>query len=246
MGTERKKELWNFGRTLIDANDLDPIYVLLHRTKLEPIRLRRFLLAYWCFYHAGVASTLSMEEDWTERGKEIQIRGTERRHFRGSKAIASLDWMAIHENEWFDSLSQCTTFQEASVVATRPPLFGPWIAFKIADMLERLGIAPIAFDDCELLIYREPAQGAALVVHGASYIYTSPIELQGLIQETRLQFNAWGYKAPPTNNRPIGLQEVETMLCKFKSYKNGHYHVGKDVEDMIKGLEQWDSDLKWI
>ncbi len=242
-----KQELWDFGRKLIDANDLDPVYVLLHRAKLEPVRLRRFLLAYWCFYHVGVASKLSTAENWTELGKEIQVRGAERRHFRGAKAIAALDWLAINGSDWFDSIYQCTTFQEVSTVATRPPLFGPWIAFKIGDMLERLVLAPISFDDCELLMYQEPANGAALVIHGGSYLYTTPSEMRELIRETTVKFNEWGYKAPPTHDRPIGLQEVETMLCKFKSHKNGHYPVGKDVREVTHALEEWESDLvKWL
>ena len=45
-----------------------------------------------------------------------------------------------------------------------------------------------------------------------------------------------GYEAPPRNDRGLGLQEYETVLCKWGSYLKGHYHVGEDVAGVRKGL----------
>ena len=46
-------------------------------------------------------------------------------------------------------------------------------------------------------------------------------------------------EAPPYYDRPIGLQEVETVLCKWKSHLNGHYPLYNDIDDINEGLEPW-------
>jgi hypothetical protein len=43
--------------------------------------------------------------------------------------------------------------------------------------------------------------------------------------------------APPRRERLIGPQEAETILCKWKSYLNGHYQIGEDTESCEKGLK---------
>jgi len=45
------------------------------------------------------------------------------------------------------------------------------------------------------------------------------------------------YKAPPWFDRPLNIQEAETILCKYKSHTHGHYPVGKDVAAVKKALE---------
>ena len=48
-----------------------------------------------------------------------------------------------------------------------------------------------------------------------------------------------GCLAPPQEDRPVGLQEVETILCKWKSHMNGHYPVGLDNEEIREGVLPW-------
>jgi hypothetical protein len=43
-------------------------------------------------------------------------------------------------------------------------------------------------------------------------------------------------KAPPRFERRINIQEIETILCKWKSHINGHYFVGKDIQEIRHGL----------
>ena len=42
--------------------------------------------------------------------------------------------------------------------------------------------------------------------------------------------------APPGRTRRIGIQEVETVLCKYKSHTHGRYAVGKDIEETYHSL----------
>ena len=102
-----KLSIGDFGTHLLESNDLDPIYVALVGAKLGPGQLRRWLLAYWCFYHAGVAcymSELEAGDFWVEMLKAARNtekspaggrwpRAKERRHFRGEASVRSVEML---------------------------------------------------------------------------------------------------------------------------------------------------------
>ena len=67
-----------FGQKLIDTLDLDPVYVLLAHSNLPQGHLDHWLMAYWCFYHAGAACYIASrprEEfwDWMERAAANRV-----------------------------------------------------------------------------------------------------------------------------------------------------------------------------
>ena len=233
-----------FGQALLEAGDLDPVYNYLAGSKLDEVKLKRWLLAYSMFYHAGLSNQLAVmevDEFWKFIKENLRTlpRGEERRHYRGEAAIKSVESLSRFAPEdivdyWYMDLR----FKEVLISVQKLPLYGPWIAFKMADMGERVLQLPIDFSDCELSIYREPRIGAAIVLYGDE---KHPIEAEG-IRETvdyiTSELNAKGFLAPPWNDRPLNVQEAETILCKFKSHLHGHYPVGKDVEAVQKAL-QW-------
>jgi hypothetical protein len=47
------------------------------------------------------------------------------------------------------------------------------------------------------------------------------------------------FPAPPTNDRPCGVQEIETILCKFKASLGGSYWIGRDIHEVRKALTGW-------
>jgi len=247
-----------FGKALLETEDLDPVYVMLHKAKLSEGRLRRFLLAYWFFYHVGVSAKLSDYKESQFFDKAIRLaengkgtpRGTERRHFRGEACLKSLGYFKSHYNcpeEAVDHLiGECNDLEVSDVLkfCKRWPLFGPWIGFKIADMLERVAGVPISFPIKTLEMYDAPTQGAALVAGQVGYLWSenqddpapsTPEVVKYLIHKFR------HYKAPPSYDRPVGVQEVETILCKWKSHLNGHYPVGKDSKEVREHLHGWGS-----
>lgn len=233
-----------FGQALLEAGDLDPVYNYLAESNYEETKLKRWLLAYSMFYHAGLSTQLcemSVEEFWSFIKEHLKIlpRGEERRHYRGEAAVLSVNSLCRYAPEeivdfWYTDLS----FKAVLANVQKLPLYGPWISFKMADMGERVLRLPIDFSDCELSIYREPRIGAAIVVHGDE---KEPIGAEGIreaVEYITSELNAKGFKAPPWNDRPLNVQEAETILCKFKSHLHGHYPVGKDVEAVKKAL-QW-------
>src|SRR5262252_1982150 len=97
-------DVLDFGTRLLAAHDLDPVYEVLWRAVcsggLPPPALHRWLLAYWCFYHAGTASWCAEDEEpayWDRMtmaaASPFYPRCRERRHFRGAAAANSVAWL---------------------------------------------------------------------------------------------------------------------------------------------------------
>jgi hypothetical protein len=243
-----------FGLQLLKTEDLDPIYSALVRTEdLDRRTLNRWLLVYWCFYDAGVASFIaesdSAESFWTwmfvaakneERPPvgERWKRGAERRHFRGELAMKSVEDLHARYRDFPE--------QMAEICANRPPGrpaevreifrkvkthvgFGDWIAFKIADMIDRVMKRSVDFDEGSVFMFKDPVKGAAMVR-----------ERYGVPDAVAYLQEALGHRAaPPSYDRPVGIQEIETVLCKWKSHVNGRYPVGKDTREIREGVQPW-------
>lgn len=247
-----KLDIYTFGRQLITTRDLDPVYVVLFEAKLQKEELCKWLLAYWCFYHMGTACWITEAKTlpmyWRNMlvaaGTKDYPRGSERRHFRGEQAtkavteltskvpVSLVDYLA-----WGKDKNKPPILSEVMNRVKELRGFGEWIAFKVADMLERLGFASIKFErDDVFSMFEAPREGAKLLA-----------EVEGKQLPTERDIYTWAYnqlyrklgvlKAPPTYERRINIQEIETILCKWKSHMNGHYPPGKDVHEVQKALE---------
>jgi hypothetical protein len=244
-----------FGEALLRTGDLDPVYVAIHGAQLPLPQLKRLLLAYFCFYHLGAAAYLSEREgedfwravevaarnDQPPRKTDMTLpdgrwpRGAERRHFRGPKCVDAVRTMSLlaSPEDVIDSLIEPVPGSDvlpADVVMERVqewPLFGPWIAWKAADVLERLGLAAIDFPADLELLYKEPR--TALAKLGGDPART----LSELINHFRR------FRAPPRFERPCNIQEVESIACKHAAHLNGTYFIGKDIKDVRHDLIGW-------
>lgn len=225
-----------FGNALLDTLDLDPVYVVVYNAGLDIPLKKRWLLAYWCFYHGGVASKIADAKDfYVEMNKaqdEKWPRGRERRHFRGQASSNAIRWLKLqfsNPESAVDYLMEADTFNGVRDRITHWPLFGPWIAYKAADMIERVMGKPVSFSTQDLNFYKEPAEAARLIDPGATLVQV----VGRLIEKFKC------HKAPPAMDRACGVQEIETCMCKFKSYKNGHYYVGQDIKELGHALKGW-------
>jgi hypothetical protein len=127
---------------------------------------------------------------------------------------------------WYE-MAQLVTFTGFMKTVRILPMFGDWIAFKAADVMERVLGAEIEFPNNILTFYKEPRAALDLL--------DVPPEKANL---NLLKYFA-DFRAPPSGNRPCNIQEVETICCKWKSYTSGHYYVGKDIHEIRKGLTGW-------
>jgi hypothetical protein len=248
-------EIEEFGAALIKSGDLDPIYVMLGAKPLPSAVLSQWLVAYWCFYHAGVASYMAdqiMSHYWREMEKAAANvdggwpRGAERRHFRGALATSS---MAGLRNRYMCAeymvqqiAEEAPSFQRVFHRAMDHRGFGPWIAFKIADMLERCCGVAIDFDQAAVFMFKDPAEAVDVlwqrrVASLARTKLDKHERRERVISQLLWKFAA--YSAPGGHTRPVGIQEIETILCKWKSHLHGRYPVGKDTIEIRHALEQW-------
>lgn len=279
---ESGHDIQTFGRRLLETGDLDPLYIALVRAELPEPQLCRFLLAYWCFYHVGVAALISEHEDapdyWhvmltaaentfapyaymptvIDPSFERWPRAAERRHFRGQKCVDAVLWFSSKSpEEWVRGLlvlAETSTHQTETSVMKKVqvwPLFGPWISFKVADMMERVYGANIVFSPKSILMYDEPRAALGLLARGplsqskdeterrAHSVLLKDGQDEGWWYEQLLVYFSNAHRAPPRGDRPVGPQELETILCKYKSMRGGHYHVGKDIAEHRQALAGW-------
>jgi hypothetical protein len=234
--------IFKFGDRLIATGDLDPVYIAIVGAQLDYPQLARVLIAYWCFYHLGAAAWLSEHDNYFWDAMTIAAentapfdrwpRASERRHFRGAKCVAAVRALARSAPEdLIGKLTRLRTAGEVINAVMKWPMFGPWIGFKAADMLERCAGVPLRFPDDTCLMYAEPA--AAITMLAQSEGQTREHIYSGL----RSYFAK--RKAPPKGDRACGVQEVETICCKWKSMRGGHYHIGKDITEVRHALLGW-------
>lgn len=268
-----------FGAHLLRSGDLDPIYIALVRAERSGAftrpQLLRWIIAYTCFYHAGVASWMSQHEGaafWVQMFKAAENeretpaggrwpRGHERRHFRAKIAMDSVDALS---RRYFDEPEDMLRFiarepreirggelcvdpipfKEVSARTQEHLGFGPWIGFKVADMVDRVMGVPVTFDHAAVFMFKDPEKAAMMLWEkreGHKYPEGArpkrEVILNGVTSYLIDHFS--DYAAPPLGDRPVNIQEVETILCKWKSHINGHYPLFNDIDEINHGLEPW-------
>jgi len=249
-----------FGAGLLETGDLDPVYSLLHGSALTPSQKEAWCFAYWCFYHVGTASWIldgGGPAAYWERFMQAAIntglaypRGAERRHFRGDKCVLAA---ADYRRKWAENPAQPAREAEGNLLTVPThadimarvqnwPQFGPWIAFKVADMLERCLDCPVDFSGFDLHMYSTPVKGAVLLSEMKLWKTDAKDPKLAVVAAVDFLLDHFkGRTAPPDFRRPLGVQEAETILCKWKSHMGGHYHVGKDIAELRHALTKFDS-----
>lgn len=273
-------DIETFGRHLITTGDLDPIYIALVKAKqagdFSHEQLLRWIAAYVCFYHAGVASWMSEHEGaafWTqmykaaENEREAPVggrwpRGHERRHFRAKIAVDAVVDLNRRYRERPEEFIRYVAvgragpdhhgiyepppqrFHDVSARAQEHRGYGPWIGFKLADMVDRCLGVPVAFDQAAVFMFKDPEKAAMMLWEareGHKYPEGSKPKREAIltgITEYLIKTFA-DLPAPPLGDRPVNIQEVETVLCKWKSHCNGHYPLFNDIDEIHAGLAPW-------
>lgn len=240
-----------WGRQLILTKDHDPLYVGLTQWGVRGARLRRFMVAYWCCYSVGASWYISQHSGsrfWdTLETAAANVepsplggrwpRAHERRHWRGQKCVESV-WALRsrfrHPEEAVISLEVARSLGDVNRLMDWPQ-FGPWIAFKAADMLERVLGARVDFPEEVITLYKDPREGAEMAREVLGLATTQDVVTDmldayaGMIAPGFCQDSA----------RLCNIQEVETVLCKWKSARKGNYWIGLDTRDHRAELEQW-------
>lgn len=236
-----------FGKALIETGDLDPCYIAIVGADLELDQLYRWLFAYLCFYHVGVASFLSEKEGSTywdgmlvaAENKTLSPlggrwpRSAERRHFRGDKCVKVVQHMRERYPAPEDPIGLLDKDNVVGLMDTVQswPMFGKWVSFKAADIMERCVGANFQIPSDVVLLYDQPLQ--ALEALASDRKSTVDEQWQGLLKYFAR------FAAPPSGDRECGPAECETVCCKHHGYVKGGYWVGRDIHEVRKNLVGW-------
>lgn len=244
---KNKLGVLEFGRKLVESGDLDPLYIALYEAGMSREKLCRWLIAYWCFYHAGLCCWICERKDFF--GTLVQVaetgstypRGTERRHFRGDMSVKSTTKLGEQFNsgqsmiKWLGEGGPRATGIMKRIKSLYG--FGEWISWKVPDMLDRLNLASVKFVDRDVELMFDASKKGALLTCEACGINSE----DQLMKAHRYLIRYLGkLKSPPRYERRINVQETETIFCKWKSHLNGHYPVGKDTHEIIEGLQKYE------
>jgi len=237
-----KMSIIEFGKQLVETGDLDPLYIALWEANLPRQQLCRWLVCYFCYYHAGLCCWASEQKDeWgtldrIARGGTAYPRGSERRHFRGQFAITAIEKLrntfstAEEMIEWVGNAGPRADKIMARVKSLYG--FGEWISGKVPDICERLQLFTVEFTDRDVdLMFSSPKKSALKIAE--QYAPSS----DPLMSAHKYVINHLGHlKSPPRYERGLTIQESETIFCKFGSYLTGHYPIGKDSIEIRHGL----------
>jgi hypothetical protein len=137
------------------------------------------------------------------------------------------------------SLEQPGPFSAVKARVMEWPLFGPWIAFKIGDMLERVRCVQVDFTGGDVFFFDSPRKAAEEWYMRDRGI--SPPSTQVAITAACIYLagTLGAQLAPPRFERRLNLQEYETVLCKWGAHLTGHYPLGIDTRELREALHPW-------
>lgn len=243
-----KMTVYEFGRALLDAHDLDPLYAMIWHADLPRAVKSRYVLAYLCFYHTGTAGWITDQRHyWTAMmeaaSDRTHPRGNDRRHFRGMNAVNSVnDMISLNMtagtllDEWA-VYGKPTTIKDTMVGVQAVTGFGPTTSFKAVDMLERLGYASYRFSPEDALLFSNTPQAGAEELAIAEALEGHEGEDVVVWAHNRIISQLGVYTAPPRSERGLSPLETETILCKWMHYLRGSYRVGDGIKACRAGLE---------
>ncbi len=239
----KRLSIIEFGRQLLETNDLDPVYVALWNAKFTRIDRCRFILGWMMYYHCGLACWLMEQKSLlggikyvAEHDKEFP-RGSQRKHHRKEPALKCYQGLRQFKTAtgfigWCAEAGPRARAVYNRVISL--PGWGPCFGWRIADLIDReaLGISRFCSDDTDLF-FSSPRKGAILCAN----TYKLNMENPCLAAHDYVMGYLGHYKAPPRYERAINIQETETIFCKWKSHISGRYAIGRDTQRAREQLE---------
>lgn len=191
--------------------------------------------------HAGVSAKVAHESTkvgfWEASRLAVaeKARGGARARFRGQKAVQALHGMEALYPELGKLFKRLNGhYNDLEPIIRELPLMGGWAAFKLCDMAERTCGSKISFEGVTL------AQISPHAAHGADAAaahmgITTEQLMDKLYQLSGL--GRWPTLAPPLFDRPLNIQEFETMFCNYSTAK--WHDPGFETKVLHKELDGW-------
>lgn len=241
-----------FSRKLFYYEEADPLYYALARSGLPRAMQMRYVVAMFCsFYHHGLAGETAQYQgadfwDYLRHIYPTAKRASERRHFRGKAGLEALANMqaafpqpeAMVEHLWAPTYMHV----RAKIKALPTMLVGDYFIWKFADAQDRIFGIPCDFAGAAPFSSTVPAEGARLIGEAEGL----PVDkhLTGKVYDLILgHADVKHLRAPPWYDRPLLLQEAETICCFWHKLHMGKYHFGAATAKALKDYAMNDNPI---
>lgn len=226
-----------FSKAIIETGDIDPDYILI-REKCEELNWDKRQMFKWILHKLVIYDSYSELEVILKKRKINEVKyGTERRK---SKRFAQ-DYLNNINRAFIGTDIDKFFSAKGSIVFNRIKTikgFGSWAAWKFMDLMSCCYGIDVDFDSIDFReAYTFPLKGLLMIND-----YPEDVKL---LKDTKLYnkliTNTYdmleGFeelRSPHNNNRGLRINEVETLLCKYHSYRHNKYKVGQDIEHLAK------------
>lgn len=248
-GASRLPHFIQFGKHLIGSKDIDPVYPVLRRLErglTEEQKLwMSFLYVGW--YHLPVAAEVF--DLFPEPNRDLLNyinpkfpTGIERRAHRGGNITKHLeDFFSKIESaggiKWYftNGLYHDDHRQNWMVMNERLQQIhgnGRWAAYKHCEILRRVHHLPLEAPDMGNRFSSGPREGLATLygpLEGQGDAVILTLDKQGLDLQRRLK----------KQGLAVDIEQLETILCNWKSLVKGKYYVGHDIDEMQEQIRRY-------
>lgn len=230
-----------FSEKLITTGDIDPDYILI-REKSKELNFSDKQIFNWILHKLVIYDSYSELEVLLKKRKLEEVKyGNERRkhkmHARQYLNNIQKAFFGVDLKKFFERDGRIVFNQIKSIKG-----YGSWAAWKFMDLMSCSYELNIDFDSLDFRnAYTFPLKGL-LMING----YPEDIKIlkdtklyKKLITNTYDMLEGFDkLQAPHNNNKGLRINEVETLLCKYHSYKHNKYKVGQDLEHLEKRAKE--------
>lgn len=270
-GKDRLKDFVRFGKHLKSSSDIDPLYPILrsiivqHKMTEEQAYWFTFLYVAWYNVAVGYRAWLECPEpdpDILTLLDPSWPTGVERRASRGGRVREHIDSFLTAADgyriqTWFNRGLNADAFELEDQHANWRILNerlqtlrmnGRWAAYKHCEVLRRVHYVMVQAPDMGNQFSSGPREGLAFLygeLDGQGPKVISRLDRQGLNLQRRVA----------RLGLEVDIEELETILCNWKSVMKGKYYVGHDIDEnqeqihiaVEKGiLTEEQADTLWI
>lgn len=245
-----------FGQHMLDSADIDPIYPVLRQLiadlGLTPAQAEWLVILYLAYYEITSALTAFREHPDPHREAPgryllhdratlklptgIERRGLRQAHLMGDHLE---DWLQRFDGQTFFSaprelfvLTDEGRHFNAGVLGaylTGVRFNGRWASYKAIEVMQKVLGWPVAHADAGHDGSTGPRRGLTLFFPEVKG--NGPRAIDRLDEQTDVLM-----RATRAHGVDVHVEEVETLLCDFKSLAHGRYYVGHDTDLMLEGI----------
>lgn len=227
-----------FSKSILESGDIDPDYIFL-REKSAELGLTKEQLFDWillklCVYNSNSELKILLGQadfETVKYGNERnKHKNQAREYYNNIRAVFPTEQSII---EFFDRPAQ-VVFNSIKEIRG----FGPWSAWKFMDLMSCVYGLDVDFEGIDFRkSYEFPLKGLLMVNGLPEDVKLLKIgntyeecmnHINELLKEVKVD------NIPHNGSKGIRLNEIETLLCKYHSYRHGHYYPGKDLEHLKK------------